>query len=365
MMKRIFLIFMLVLLTLSLCFTGCSRPRITVSSWADSEGALLAQMMVSILSENGFEVINLVPAGTVDNVHQQLKEGKIDIYPEYTGYYPEDIENPDSGIVWLKPAPADSKWAIVLSGKLSRDENIKTMSDFASYVNNRQGPLKLICASDFITDKNALPNFERGYGFTLESEQLVIVPGNNHVYMGTQVVSDDSDINAAMAYTTDGYISKYDLVLLEDDKGSQPSIHPAPIMRKEIFDRYGDQLNRILTPLFQSIDNATLRSLNAQIGLESKNAMSEVARNYLIENGYFKYDELQMVQKAMDEMMLNNNLKSVPANPDATSNMSEFPSRQYALYTEKTMWPYLTWKETRGTYTCDSNGVVHQESTGW
>jgi osmoprotectant transport system substrate-binding protein len=327
---------------------------------------LIAQMIVIMLNENGFNAIDLLSASTPEGVHSALQEGSIDIYPEYTPFYfEEDLGNPNSGIVWLKPAPANSKWTIVVSKKLSESANIKNVSDFAAYVNSNKGRIKFICSSDFITDKYALPLFEQAYGFTLNSDQLVIVPSNNHVYMGMQVASPDSDINATMAYTTDGYFSAYDLVLLQDDKSSQPDFHPAPLVRKAVYDKYGDQLNRILTPLFNSLNDQILRNLNAQIGLTGKQATVEVARKYLAENGYFRYNERQMVQTAMDEMMQTKGLKSVTPHPEATSDMSAFPNTQYALYTENKNWPYITWRTTRGTYTCDSSGLVTQETTGW
>ncbi len=365
-MKRIFILFSLGFLLAAAFFTGCGKPQIRVSSWPDSEGTLIAQMMVIMLNENGFNAIDMLSANTTQGVHNALQEGSIDIYPEYTPFYvEEDIGNPNSKIVWLKPAPANSKWAIVVSKNLSESANIKNLSDFTAYVNSNKGRIKLICSSDFITDKYALPLFEQAYGFTLSSDQLVIVPSNNHVYMGQQVASADNEINATMAYTTDGYLDAYDLVLLQDDKSSQPDFHPAPLVRKEVYDKYGVQLNRILTPLFDSLNDQVLRNLNAQIGLTGKQATVEVARKFLVENGYFRYSERQTVQKAMDEMMKTKGLKSVTPHPGATSDMSAFPSTQEALFSQNQNWPYMTWRTTRGTYSCDSSGMVTQESTGW
>jgi osmoprotectant transport system substrate-binding protein len=361
-MKRSLIILSLVLLVASPFFTGCASHKIRVSSYADPEGILMAQLIIRMLDENGFDAVD---AGANDAARQALEEGKIDIYPEYTAsYLAEDTANPKSGVVWMKPAPADSKWAIVIPERLSQAKNIRDMSDFAAYVNAKENT-KLICSPDFVSDNTALPNFEGAYGFTLESDQLVIVPTYNFVYMWTQAASTDNDINAAMAYTTGGKPEEYNLVLLQDDKGSQPEFHPAPLVRKEIYDKYAAQLNRILTPLFASLDDETLRDLESQSGLSAKEATAEVARNYLIENGYFRYNELQMVQEAMDAMMADNGLSSVTPPPEATSDMAAFPNKQFPLYSGSMRWPYLTWRFTEGSYTCDSSGVVTQVSTGW
>ena len=361
-MKRILILLSLGFLVASLFLTGCASKKIRVSSFMDPEGILMAQMINLMLSENGFDVIDM---GSYDDVYKELEDGKIDIYPEYSGYFLAGDTGNRKGGVLLKPAPADSKWAIVIPESLSEAENIRNMSEFATYVNSNKGRIKLICSPDFITDKYALPNFEQKYGFTLESDQLTIIPSYNFVYMWMQAASTDNDINAAIAYTTGGKPEEYNLVLLEDNNGAQPEFHPAPLVRKAIYDKYTDQLNRILTPLFASLDDETLRELNSQIGLVGKQATSEVARKYLIENGYFKYNEFQMVQKAMDEMMGNNSLNSVTPHSEATSDMSAFPNKQYALYSENMIWPPITWRITRGTYSCDSNGLVTQHTTGW
>jgi len=363
-MKRLFIILSLISLLATSFFTGCGGQKIRVGSYLDPEGMLMAQLILQMLAENGFGVID---AGAAENPHRELEDGKFDIYPEYTSsqYEAGDTANPNSGVVWLKPGPADSKWAIVVDENLSRAANINNMSDFAAYVNSKKGPVKLLSSPDFIADKTALPAFEQAYGFVLEPDQLVVIPNFNFVYMWTQVASPDNDINAAMAYTTGGNPEEYKVVLLDDDKGSQAEFHPSPIVRKEIYGKYAEQFNRILTPLFAALDDNTLRMLESQSGLSGKQTTAEVARNYLAENGYFKYNELQMVQKAMDEMMAKNGLTSVTAYPGATSDMSAFPDKEHALYSQNMLWPYMTWRMTTGTYTCDSRGIVTQVSTGW
>jgi osmoprotectant transport system substrate-binding protein len=328
----------------------------------DPEGILMAQLIIQILHETGFDAVDM---GTYDDIYNTLKDGKIDIYPDYTGYFSTRETDILRYGVPLKPAPADSKWAIVTTERLSQAENIKNMSAFAAYVNSRKGPLKLICSPDFITDKYALPAFEQVYGFVLEPEQLVVVPSYNFAYMWTQILSPDNDLNASIAYTTGGKPEEYNLVLLEDDRRAQPDFHPAPIIRKEIYDKYAEQLNRILTPLFTSLTDEKLRELESQSGLSGKQSTAEVARKYLIENGYFRYNELEMVQKAMDEMMEKNHLNSITPHLEATSDMSVFPSKEYALYSQDPGKAYFTWRVTSGTYSCDSSGLVTQISTGW
>ena len=69
--------------------------------------------------------------------------------------------------------------------------------------------------------------------------------------------------------------------------------------------------------------------------------------------------ELSIVQTAMDSMMAVETQSTVTA-AAATSNMSAFPDDTYALYPD-----YLRDATTKGTYSCDTTGLVSQNSTGY
>jgi len=68
--------------------------------------------------------------------------------------------------------------------------------------------------------------------------------------------------------------------------------------------------------------------------------------------------ELVTIQTAVDTMMAKQSLTSVTATA-ATSNMGAFP-------TGKPLYPnYLRTATSKGTYSCDSTGLVIQASTGY
>ena len=68
--------------------------------------------------------------------------------------------------------------------------------------------------------------------------------------------------------------------------------------------------------------------------------------------------ELATVQTAMDTMMAMGSLGSVTLTAE-TDNMSAFPTGN-ALYPD-----YLRTGTTTGTYSCDTTGLVTQETTGY
>ena len=76
------------------------------------------------------------------------------------------LDKDKNNIVWLTPAPANNTWAIAVTKALADKENLKSLDDFAAYV-NRGGTIKLIGSEEFVTSPAALPAFEKAYGFTL------------------------------------------------------------------------------------------------------------------------------------------------------------------------------------------------------
>jgi len=68
--------------------------------------------------------------------------------------------------------------------------------------------------------------------------------------------------------------------------------------------------------------------------------------------------ELVTIQTATDTMMAKESLKTVTAT-SATNDMSAFP-------TGKPLYPnYLRTRTTKGTYSCDTTGLVTQVTTGY
>lgn len=70
--------------------------------------------------------------------------------------------------------------------------------------------------------------------------------------------------------------------------------------------------------------------------------------------------ELSVVQTAMDSMMAKESQSLVTEVSDNISNMAIFPDSSYPLYPN-----YLRTATTKGSYSCDTTGLVSQNSTGY
>ena len=309
-MKRLLNLLVPVVITLILAVSGCvgegieGKGPIIVGSKIDTEGALLSQIIILMLRDNGFQVVDESEFGPTDVVREAIISGELDIYPEYTGngaffFYETEsdvwkdaqqgyervkmLDKEANNIVWLTPAPANNTWAIAVPKVLAETEGLSTLDDFAAYV-NRGGYVKLAGSVEFVTSPVALPAFQEAYGFTLNEEQLLTIPAGYTAQTEEAAAEGTLGANAAMAYGTDGGLSALDLIVLSDPRGAQPVYEPAPIVRGEVFDEY-PEIGSILDPVFETLDIDTLQTLNAKIAFEGQNA-TDVARDYLTEKGF-------------------------------------------------------------------------------
>ena len=311
-MKRLLILVGLIVITLALVLPGCGtapesgKGPLTIGSKIDTEGSLLAQVIILMLRDNGFEVIDKSQFGPTQVVKKALESGEIDMYPEYTGngafFFDEtesdvwndarkgyervkELDAETYNIVWLKPAPANNTWAIAVPKGLADTEGLKTLDDFAAYVNGG-GYVKLAGSEEFVTSPVALPAFQEAYGFTLKDEQLLTLSGGDTTLTETAAAEGTSGVNAAMAYGTDGALNALDLVILSDPRGAQPVYEPAPRVRGEVMEKYPEVAD-ILDPVFASLSLATLQELNARIAVGGEAAVG-VARDYLTSKGFLK-----------------------------------------------------------------------------
>ncbi len=308
-MKRLILALVTVFTIFTLLGSSCVgqsdgvKGPVNVGSKIDTEGSLLSQVIILMLRDNGFEVVDKSQFGPTSVVRKALVSGELDIYPEYTGngafFFNEaasdvwkdarqgyervkQLDMEANNIVWLKPAPANNTWAIAIPKELANTEGLKTLDDFAAYVNGG-GYVKLIGSEEFVTSPMALTAFQDAYGFTLTKNQLLTVSSGDTAQTEKAAAEGIDSVNAAMAYGTDGSLSAFDLIVLEDPRGVQPVYEPAPILRGEISDKY-PEIETILNPVFETLDLVTLQTLNAKIAVEGQNA-ADVARDYLTANG--------------------------------------------------------------------------------
>ena len=301
-MRRIMMIALLLLAATLLTAKG--PISVSVASKIDTEGALLGNIIVIVLRDNGFTVTDRTSFGTTSIVRRALINGEIDIYPEYTGnggFFFDDtdpeiwkdaregyetvktLDLERNSIVWLTPAPANNTWALAVRRDLAEAEGLHSLEDLADYL-NRGGYIRLAASEEFVNRPDALPSFQDAYGFELSGAQLLTFSGGDTAQTIRAAAQNIDGVNMAMVYGTDGAISALRLVVLEDTLGVQPVYEPAPIVREAVINEY-PEIEELLRPVFLSLDLETLQMLNASIAVEGRDAR-DVASEYLRSKGF-------------------------------------------------------------------------------
>ena len=94
------------------------------------------------------------------------------------------------------------------------------------------------------------------------------------------------DIQITDAYSTDAEITRYDLVVLEDDKQLFPPYQGAPLMKEASLKQH-PELEGVLNVLAGKITAEQMSRMNYEVGVEGKSAET-VAREFLQSQGYLK-----------------------------------------------------------------------------
>ncbi len=306
-MKKQGLVALMALAVVSLALA--QKGQVVVGSKLDSEGQVLGQMISLVLENAGFGVKRQIPTGNTFVTRKALLEGAIDVYPEYTGsaignfFTGQKIAADTSknatrsyaavktfdqrlnNIIWLERAPANNTYAIAIPSVLASKEKIKSLVDFSRYV-NAGGAVKLVGSQEFFERDDALPSFEKTYGFKLKPEQKITLANATPPQSQQAVAQGTGGANAAMAYGTDGTLDALGLVAMTDPKGAQPVYQPAPTVRGVLFKQY-PEMATLLNPVFKGLTLSVLQNLNRQIDVDGK-APLEVARAYLKSKSFIK-----------------------------------------------------------------------------
>ena len=284
---------------MTLAGTASAADAVRVGSKIDTEGSLLGNIILQVLDKHGVKTINKVQLGTTQVVRGAITAGELDIYPEYTGngafFFNDEqdaawknakagyekvkkLDQQKNKLTLLTPAPANNTWTIAVRSDVAEKNQLTSLEDLSRYLKDG-GEFKLAASAEFIERADALPAFQKAYGFQLKQDQLLSLAGGDTAVTIKAAAQKTSGVNAAMAYGTDGPVAALSLQTLSDPKGVQPIYAPAPVIRDAVLKQYPD-IEKWLQPVFASLDEKTLQQLNAKIAVEGQDAKT-VAADYL------------------------------------------------------------------------------------
>ena len=250
---------------------------IVVGSKNFTESYLLAEIMSQALESGGFTVERRFGFGGTKICYEALRNGDIDVYPEYTGTIqqvvlktaePLDTQQITTALLAedlriLKPIGFNNTYALAVTEQLATRLDIESISDLARHAQLRAG-----FSHEFLNRPDGWPRLVEVYGLNIP------VTGIEHG-LAYQAI-DSGEIDVTDAYSTDGDLTRYALRILEDDQMVFPVYLAVPFIR--------DELNlgavSILDKLAGTLSDDTMRQWNAEIVVAGL-SIPEVASKFL------------------------------------------------------------------------------------
>jgi osmoprotectant transport system permease protein len=251
-----------------------ARP-IIVASKPFGESYLLAEMFSQLLEARGFQVDRRLGLGATEIAFQALRTNRIDAYPEYTGTGLLAIlgerPSPDPrevyrqvarefrqrfGARWLPPLGFQNTYAIAVRQETARRFGLATLSDLARVSRSLRAGL----TPDFIGRPDGLPGLEKAYGVSFRSVRALL-PAVKYQALAA------GEVDVIDGYSTDGFIARYDLVILQDDRHFFPPYEAAALVGAN-FARDLPAGVAALTELSGLLTEAEMRRLNRRIEVD-------------------------------------------------------------------------------------------------
>ena len=270
-----YLLTILILLT----FPSFSYSQtISVGAKAFNEGYILAEIQSQLLEDAGYTVERKFNLGGTLICFEALKNGEIDTYPEYTGTISEEIlklstkPSEDELRSQLKEQFAlnitpsygfNNTYALTMKRETAERLGIKKISDLVSHPE-----LNMALSYEFLKRKDGWDNLASFYG--LKSKPVGIEHGLAYAAL------DEGKIQLTDAYSTDGEIEKYDLIILEDDKSFFPKYFALSFYREEL----NPKAITALEKLNGQITESEMQDMNYKVLYENK-TFGEVAHEFL------------------------------------------------------------------------------------
>jgi osmoprotectant transport system permease protein len=264
---------------------------VVVASKPFAESYLLAEMFAQLLEAHGIRVVRKPGLGATQIAFGALRSGAIDVYPEYTGTGLLAIldERPPAdpaaafrkasrefrqrwGMRWLPPLGFQNTYAIAVRRRTADSLGLRTLSDLAR-VSRR---LVAGFSPDFIGRPDGLAGLRKAYGLAFRTVRPLLQA------VKYQALADGK-VDVVDGYSTDGELARYDLRVLEDDRGFFPPYQAAALVGRRLARDRPDAV-AALTELSGLLDVSRVRALNKRVSVDHE-PVARVASDELSDLG--------------------------------------------------------------------------------
>lgn len=269
-------------------FSKKSENVIRVGSKDFTEQEILCYMTSQAIENNtDIDVENECNLGGAQVVFSALINDNIDLYIDYAGTDYTDIlkHKPISDvdkvyktikkemkekydIEVLNQMAFNNTYALAVTKETAQKYNLATISDLTRVSND----LIIAPTLEFINREDGLPGLEKEYG--LSFKDTIGIDGSPR-YTALQ----NNNAQVIDAFTTDGLLKKFNLVVLEDDKNFFPPYYAIPLVRSDTLKEY-PEIEKVLNALGPYLTDEVMQDLNYQVD-ELGKSPEKVATDFL------------------------------------------------------------------------------------
>lgn len=306
-------------------------PVITVGSRDFTEQLILGQIIVVLLEDAGFDVVDKTGLGGTNSAHDAIKAGEVDIIWDYIGTIlseshgippiglPADTDTAlemvrgldahHHDLVWLEPTVFNDTYTLMIKPDVIEEKTgipLRSIEDLADYQNVNDEPLSICVENEFYSRGDGLYAMKEHYDFTFAEENIQIV-AYDQLYEGLR----DGLCDVAEGFSTDGRISSWGFQNLADSQLFFPAYNASPIVRRELLADH-PEVSEMLNRLGALLDNGTITVLNARVDLGADGERSsgdeetvrEVAHDFLRQNRLLTPPKISVGSRDFTEQLL-------------------------------------------------------------
>lgn len=283
------LVAVMLLAVLGVAAQDAGPEPVAIGSKNFTENRLLAEIMAQLIeAQTDIPVERRANLGGTAVVFSALQNGEIDLYPEYTGTgwtihlgIPDRVSDPleayvtvaDAfeerfGITWLQPFGFSNSYALAMAEDRADALGVETISDLTEL----DEQLRAGVSHEFLNREDGYPGLTEWYDL-----RITDLRGMEHGLAYEAIRTGRIDL--VDTWTTDGKLLRYDIRILEDDRGFFPPYDAAPIIRNDVLERH-PVLRGVLHQLAFTLPDERMRELNYRVE-EEGGTYVEVAREFL------------------------------------------------------------------------------------
>ena len=257
-----------------------ARPKVIVGAKTFTEQYILAGLIAERLESAGFDVTIRDGLGSTV-IFQALADNEIDVYVDYSGTIwanhlgREDIESgpkvlaeikrwllDEYGIVSLGSLGFENAYAFAMRRDRAEELGIETLEDLAV-----RSPTLSVGGDYEFFSRPEWTSVRESYGMKFAAERSF-----DASLMYTAV--SEGHVDVISAFSTDGRIAAFDLVVLDDPRHSLPPYDGVLLLSPSAAE--DPRLVATLRPLIGALDDESMREANRRVDLDHR-PVAEVA----------------------------------------------------------------------------------------